>query len=113
MPLKGHLWQESNWGYRNMADSLEFRKSYTELWDKVWEMKEDKDASAVVYTQVSDVEGEVNGLVTYDREVIKIPVDYLHDIHTDKMISPVSIQAAHSLFVDHLEVSLTSRKDDD
>ena len=112
LPLKGHLWQESNWGYRNMADSLEFRKSYTELWDKVWEMKEDKDASAVVYTQVSDVEGEVNGLVTYDRGVIKIPVDYLHDIHTDKMISPVSIQAAHSLFVDHLEVSLTSRKDE-
>jgi len=38
--------------------------------------------SAAVYTQTTDVEGEVNGLITYDREVIKIPVDTLRNIHS-------------------------------
>lgn len=111
LPIKGHLWQKTSWGYRNMADSLDFKKSYTELWDKVWEMKKDAAASAVVYTQLSDVEGEVNGLVTYDRKVIKIPVDYLHDVHTDNFVSPVEIESPQHLFVDNVKVSLKNRKD--
>lgn len=105
-----HLWQENNWGYREMTDTLEFKNSYKELWDDVWQMKEEKAASAVVYTQLSDVEGEVNGLVTYDREIIKLPVDYLYDLHTDNMISPVSISSDHSLFIDREEVFLNNRK---
>ena len=37
--------------------------------------------SAAVYTQTTDVEGEVNGLVTYDREVVKVDVDRLHEVN--------------------------------
>ncbi|MBW8242678.1 chitobiase/beta-hexosaminidase C-terminal domain-containing protein [Muricauda oceani] len=110
LALPGHLWQEENWGYREMTDTLEFKNSYTELWDKVWQMKHDKAASAVVYTQVSDVEGEVNGLVTYDREIIKLPIDFFRDIHTDNMISPVSISYDHAIFQDKEKVTLTNRK---
>ena len=36
---------------------------------------------AAVYTQTTDVEGEVNGLVTYDREVVKVDVDRLHEVN--------------------------------
>ncbi len=36
---------------------------------------------AAIYTQTTDVEGEVNGLVTYDRKVVKIPVYTLHAVH--------------------------------
>jgi len=111
LPIKGHLWQESNWGYRSMADSLDFKKSYTELWDKVWKIKKEDAASAVVYTQLSDVEGEVNGLVTYDRKVIKIPVSYLHDIHTDNFVSPVEIESPQHIFVDNVKVTLANRKE--
>lgn len=110
LALPGHLWQEENWGYREMTDTLEFKDSYTELWDKVWQMKYNKAASAVVYTQLSDVEGEVNGLVTYDRETIKLPVDFFHDIHTDNMISPVTISFDHSIFQEKEQITLTNRK---
>ena len=37
--------------------------------------------SAGVYTQTTDVEGEINGLMTYDRKVIKIPAEELSEIH--------------------------------
>jgi hypothetical protein len=37
--------------------------------------------SAAVYTQTTDVEGEVNGLMTYDRKVIKLDEKRVHDIN--------------------------------
>jgi hypothetical protein len=40
-----------------------------------------RDQAAAVYTQLTDVETEVNGLVTYDRAVIKIPVEKLAELH--------------------------------
>ena len=40
-----------------------------------------KGVAAGVYTQTTDVEGEVNGLMTYDREVQKIPAEELADLH--------------------------------
>ena len=45
-------------------------------------MKKTKGLSAAVYTQTTDVEGEVNGLITYDRKVIKMPVDTLKEMHS-------------------------------
>jgi hypothetical protein len=45
-------------------------------------MKEKHGLSAAVYTQTTDVEGEVNGLLTYDREVIKIPTKILNEMHS-------------------------------
>lgn len=110
LSIKDHLWQEDNWGYKKMTDSLDFLNNYKNLWQKTWQMKDAKSASAVVYTQLSDLEGEVNGLVTYDREVIKIPINTLYDIHTDNIISPVSIYSNHSMFQDSIEVSLKNRK---
>ncbi|HZI54024.1 MAG TPA: beta-galactosidase, partial [Chitinophagaceae bacterium] len=44
--------------------------------------------SAAIYTQVSDVEGEVNGLMTYDRRIIKMPVDKLSKVH-GKLYKPL------------------------
>jgi len=44
-------------------------------------MKNDAALSAAVYTQTTDVEDEVNGLLTYDRKVIKIPTETLSKIH--------------------------------
>jgi beta-galactosidase/beta-glucuronidase len=72
LPLTGHLWQErDNWGYQNFksADSLFTRyKTFIERMTELIPM----GLSAAVYTQTTDVEGEVNGFITYDRKVIKI-----------------------------------------
>jgi hypothetical protein len=71
LPLEGHLWQTKNWGYRNMADRDQLTEKYVELLRGVYRFKDAPGLSAAVYTQTTDCEGEVNGLMTYDREVIK------------------------------------------
>jgi len=68
LPLEGHLWWNNrNWGYIKYAQQL------AELIPKGF--------SAAVYTQTSDVEGEVNGLMTYDRKVVKVNADAVCQIN--------------------------------
>jgi beta-galactosidase/beta-glucuronidase len=72
MPLEGHLWQtDKNWGYVQFKNSdavtAEYIKFANQLKDFVI-----RGFSGAVYTQTTDVEGEVNGLMTYDRKVIKL-----------------------------------------
>ena len=74
--VDGHMWQQKNWGYQSFGtpDSLFMR--YTTLTDKL-EYLIKNGLSAAVYTQTTDVEGEMNGFMTYDRKVMKMPVDKL------------------------------------
>jgi len=71
--LPGHVWnQEKSFGY-SMYDSAEdLTHAYADLIMNQIVPLVPKGLSATVYTQVSDVETEVNGLITYDREVIKM-----------------------------------------
>ncbi|HYG35952.1 MAG TPA: glycoside hydrolase family 2 TIM barrel-domain containing protein, partial [Clostridia bacterium] len=73
LPLRGHTWQaEKNWGYRSFTNSAALTSAYTDLIAKLWPLIESKGLSAAVYTQTTDVEIEVNGLMTYDRELVKM-----------------------------------------
>jgi beta-galactosidase/beta-glucuronidase len=75
LPIEGHTWQDKdNWGYRNYENRDELLDAYVELIDKLMPMV-DKGLSAAVYTQTTDVEIEVNGLMTYDRAIIKMEPD--------------------------------------
>jgi len=82
-PIQGHLWDPKmrNWGYQTYQSAEELLKNYKHKFDQIVEMKKNKGLSAAVYTQTTDVEGEVNGLMTYDRKIIKIPVEELKKIH--------------------------------
>ncbi len=72
LPLTGHLWQaEGNWGYRNFDDIRVYENRYADLIKALYPLV-DKGLAAAVYTQTSDCEVEVNGLMTYDREVVKL-----------------------------------------
>jgi len=72
LPLTGHLWQpEGNWGYRNFNDTQVYETRYADLIKALYPLV-DKGLAAAVYTQTSDCEVEVNGLMTYDRAVIKL-----------------------------------------
>ena len=74
LPLKGHLWKaDQNWGYQTFKTTDELRQSYGQMMFRLRPMIA-KGLSAAVYTQTTDVEIEVNGLMTYDREVIKFDV---------------------------------------
>ncbi len=72
LPLEGHTWQKmNNWGYKNISNPADLADAFSELTSKLLDLKE-KGLSAAVYTQTTDVEGEVNGMMTYDRRVSKI-----------------------------------------
>jgi hypothetical protein len=68
----GHTWVEESWGYQGVADASELTRRYEGLLRQVWRLKDEAGLCAAVYTQLSDVETECNGLVTYDREVLKV-----------------------------------------
>ncbi|HVI44032.1 MAG TPA: glycoside hydrolase family 2 TIM barrel-domain containing protein [Chitinophaga sp.] len=81
LPVEGHVWQQrDNWGYQNFKNADDLFKRYSLFVDRL-EMLISKGLSAAVYTQTTDVEVEVNGLMTYDRKVQKIPVEKLQQIH--------------------------------
>ncbi len=70
--VEGHLYGENNYGYRLFKTQGEFEDAVIALYENEVFPLIGRGACAFVYTQVSDVEDETNGLVTYDREVIKV-----------------------------------------
>lgn len=82
-PVKDHLWDESkgNWGYGGLPKSIEeYRQRYEKSIKILTELKA-KGISGGVYTQTTDVEEEINGLMTYDRKVMKIDAAELKKLH--------------------------------
>lgn len=81
-PIEGHLWNPNmrNWGYQTYHLQEDLMTNYKYKLDQIIAMKA-KGLSAAIYTQTTDVEGEVNGLLTYDREIIKIPAKTLKEWH--------------------------------
>lgn len=73
LPLADHTWVPSkSWGYRRFTSVDSLDAAYRNLMAQLrWLVSE--GLSAAVYTQTSDVESEVNGVMTYDRAVIKLP----------------------------------------
>jgi hypothetical protein len=73
--VDGHTWSKQTWGYRGTASKEDLTRKYERLLARVWQLKEDPGLSAAVYTQTTDVETEANGLLTYDRAVVKVDLD--------------------------------------
>lgn len=67
--LKGHTWSSDGWGYASVESPEALDEQYTEYARKLAYYKSFKGLSAAVYTQLTDVEVEVNGLMSYDRIV--------------------------------------------
>jgi beta-galactosidase/beta-glucuronidase len=79
LPIPEHLWMSGgkNWGYRKYKTRDELTAAYLNLAAKLAPLVESR-LSAAVYTQTTDVETEVNGLMTYDRAMIKMDPDKLY-----------------------------------
>ncbi len=81
--LKEHLWEPNrNWGYVQFGTSKEATDEYLKYADMLKEMIA-RGFSAAVYTQTTDVEIEVNGLITYDRKVIKLDEQNLKRVNAE------------------------------
>ena len=75
LPLQGHLWRpDDNWGYVKFKDSGETTAEYVKYAQQLLDLARQGFAGAI-YTQTTDVEGEVNGLMTYDRAVDKLEIE--------------------------------------
>jgi beta-galactosidase/beta-glucuronidase len=72
LPVDGHTWSKKTWGYKGTESIEDLTAGYEKLLAKVWELRASAGLSAVIYTQLTDVETECNGLLTYDREVNKV-----------------------------------------
>lgn len=74
LPVEGHTWvDKGNWGYRSYENSEKLQSAYLEKIAMLKPMIK-KGLAAAIYTQVTDVEIEINGFLTYDREVLKMDV---------------------------------------
>ena len=70
--VDGHTWAKRAWGYRQMDSTSKLTHDYVRLLQRAWALKDSPGLSAVVYTQTTDVETECNGLMTYDRALVKV-----------------------------------------
>jgi hypothetical protein len=75
LAIDGHTWTDKSWGYRGTADRQDLTSRYVRLLRQVWDLDASRGLAAAVYTQTTDVETECNGLLTYDRAIIKVDVD--------------------------------------
>lgn len=81
LALDGHLWETArNWGYVQYKTSQEATNAYISLAEKLLGLIPN-GYSAAVYTQTTDVESEVNGLMTYDRKVVKLIEDQIREVN--------------------------------
>ncbi len=107
--IQDHLWNPEmrNWGYKNISDAMSLMSSYGRI---VYDLESlvAQGLGAAIYTQTTDVEGEVNGLITYDRQITKIPADLLHVLH-DRLYN-VKPAKAVTLVADTQEGAQVSRE---
>ena len=84
LDIKGHTWKDDNWGYKTMKTKEEVTEKYEEYINMI--INSFKGFSAAIYTQTTDVEIEINGLITYDREQIKVIEDRIKAVN-EKIIN--------------------------
>ncbi|OJU25599.1 MAG: beta-galactosidase [Sphingobacteriales bacterium 41-5] len=83
LPVENHTWQQKdNWGYQSFKNNEELLQRYQKLMTDLKRLIP-MGLSAGVYTQTTDVEVETNGIMTYDRKVIKIPENTLNALHNE------------------------------
>jgi len=98
LPLQGHTWEQKNWGYRNMEDTLQLLAKYEAYYDQVHKFVKEDGLSATIYTQTTDVETETNGLMTYDRKVNKMGAENVFKANNN--IIPPSLTTEVRMFTD-------------
>ena len=81
LPVGGHTWNSANFGYRGYKTASALMQAFRELFEKQIIPARRQGLAASVYTQLSDVEDEVNGFVTYDRRVVKLDAPAVREIN--------------------------------
>lgn len=104
LPVPGHLWSEGSWGYQVAASPEELVDLYERKIGRMWRAKDSHGMSAVGYVQLTDVETEANGFMTYDRAVIKWDVERVASVNQGR--TPFIAPEDNRRFVDVLDVEI-------
>ena len=87
LAIRDHTWNDGGWGYEEFKDKIEVTNRYVELINMLIDLVPE-GISAAIYTQTTDVENELNGIMTYDREDTKI-FDIIKEYH-EKLIASLT-----------------------
>lgn len=80
-PVGGHIACKKKFGYRFYSSSEELTANYKRLWEQEIFPNVQRGLSAAIYTQVSDIEEEINGIMTYDRKVVKLDEETVRELN--------------------------------
>ena len=80
---RGHMWPVENNAYAYEPTSAALTDRYVLLLEQVEQLMKYKGLSVAIYTQTTDVEHEVNGILTYDRAVEKMQLERIRDINEE------------------------------
>lgn len=79
--VDGHCFNQKDYGYRRLPDAAALWRDFSRLYEREVIPAVPKGLCASVYTQLSDVEDELNGLMTYDRRVVKLDADEVRELN--------------------------------
>ena len=80
LAVPGHTWDDKRFGYKGFRDSASLGEAFRKLYETQIIPAKEKGLCACVYTQLSDVEDELNGFVTYDRKTVKLPKSLVREL---------------------------------
>ncbi|MBE5752588.1 MAG: glycoside hydrolase family 2 [Clostridiales bacterium] len=83
LKTEGHVFSDKEFGYKVFKTQGEFVSAMKKLYLKKLKPLIKKGLCACVYTQVSDVEEEINGLITFDRKVVKMPIEEMKKLNDE------------------------------
>lgn len=83
LEVKGHKFSDTNFGYKYMENEEELIAQYAKFISRDILINIPKGLSAFIYTQLSDVEDELNGFITYDREVVKVDINKIKALNDE------------------------------
>lgn len=101
--VSGHTWREG-WGYDLLTDRESLVLRYEQLFSRLLPLVEEPGLSAAVYTQITDIETENNGLLTYDRKITKMVPEYIRLAHRGYF--PPRLKGRSRIFIDSMSVEL-------
>lgn len=79
--VDGHCFNQKDYGYRRLPDAAALWRDFSRLYEREVLPAVPRGLCASVYTQLSDVEDELNGLITYDRRVVKLDADEVRELN--------------------------------
>jgi hypothetical protein len=99
-----HMWTSEGWGYDLFPDQESLTREFEGFFSRIHEAVDEEGLSAAVYTQITDIETENNGLLTYDRRVAKIDPGAV--ALANRGYLPPRLGNASTIFIDRLSVAL-------